>query len=69
MPAILLHVLTALSSLFLFFMDREPNQQIKQKVKTNSIKHSHKSGVNVKIPQFTIKVHVLVGFGANSISV
>lgn len=52
-----LHILSVLTNLVLFFKASDPNQHVKKKVKINSIKHSHKSFVNIKTYELPIKVH------------
>lgn len=42
--------------------DNDPNQQMKEKVKTDLIKHPQKGGVNVQIPQFPEKRARIDGF-------
>lgn len=62
-----LHILSVLTNLVLFFKASDPNQKVKKKVKINSIKHSHKSFVNIKTYELPIKVHELLGLCTNSI--
>lgn len=57
MAAISLHTLTIPCSRFLFLMDSDPNQQTKEKTRTDSIKHSHKSRVYVKTVRLAVKKH------------
>ncbi len=64
-PAVLLHNLTICSHLFLFLKLRDPNQQIEECIKNESIeqvkKHFHKRFVNIKALEFAIKIHALMG--------
>lgn len=60
--AFLLHNLTMHPNLLLFMADNDPNQQMKEKVKTDLIKHPQKGGVNVQIPQFPEKRARIDGF-------
>ncbi len=65
------HTLTVPCSWLLFLIDNNPNQQKKRKdehwFNKTRIKHFHKSLVNIKTTKFTIKIHALVSFLADSI--